>query len=131
MQNVISVTCELCPGAPPQIPRVHPSATLQGCAEWRISKIIARSQKMSSRTLGRSGASLLNHFLTKPLLQQSHTSPVERVVSLGLDIAPRLFPSLWKLESSVILPPNQLDQQALFSGIPSPLRIPFSPLLLA
>ncbi|OWM79868.1 uncharacterized protein LOC116210244 [Punica granatum] len=61
---------------------------------------------MSGKTLMRAGASLVNRFLTKPIIQQSHAGPVERVVSPGFEIAPRLFPSLSKLENSVHLPPN-------------------------
>ncbi|KAK4773995.1 hypothetical protein SAY87_029014 [Trapa incisa] len=60
---------------------------------------------MSSRALVRSGASLVNRFMRNPLLQQSHASQVERVVSSGFDSAPWLFPSLQKLEASVMLPP--------------------------
>ncbi|KAK4780996.1 hypothetical protein SAY87_017102 [Trapa incisa] len=62
---------------------------------------------MSSRALIRSGASLVNRFLRKPLLQQNHASPVERVISPGFRTAPLLFPSLRKLEVSVMLPPSE------------------------
>ncbi|KAL4625655.1 hypothetical protein ACB092_05G041100 [Castanea dentata] len=69
---------------------------------------------MASKTLVRTGASLVNRFLSNPFLRQSpNPNPNQRIVSQGLDIAPKLFPSLSKFENSLHLPQYQNDAESI------------------
>ncbi|XP_030973182.1 uncharacterized protein LOC115993048 isoform X2 [Quercus lobata] len=69
---------------------------------------------MASKTLSRTGASLVNRFLSNPFLRQSrNTNPNQRIVSQGLDVTPKLFPSLSKFENSLHLPQYQNDAESI------------------
>lgn len=69
---------------------------------------------MASKTLVRTGASLVSRFLSNPFLRQSpNPNPNQRIVSQGLDIAPKLFPSLSKFENSLHLPQYQNDAESI------------------
>ncbi|XP_075667161.1 uncharacterized protein LOC142636758 [Castanea sativa] len=69
---------------------------------------------MASKTLVRTGASLVNRFLSNPFLRQSpNPNSNQRIVSQGLDIAPKLFPSLSKFENSLHLPQYQNDAESI------------------
>ncbi|KAK9282188.1 hypothetical protein L1049_005100 [Liquidambar formosana] len=65
---------------------------------------------MSSKTLIRSGASLVNRFLWNPFLPQNpNSSP--HILLRSHEISPKLFPSLSKLQTSLHL--QQHDSQTL------------------
>ncbi|KAM3747314.1 hypothetical protein ACB098_05G025700 [Castanea mollissima] len=69
---------------------------------------------MASKTLVRTGASLVSRFLSNPFLRQSpNPNPNQRIVSQGLDIAPKLFPSLSKFENSLHLPQYRNDAESI------------------
>ncbi|GMN36951.1 hypothetical protein TIFTF001_006423 [Ficus carica] len=63
---------------------------------------------MASKTLIRSGSSLINRFLSNPILHQKTTSN-SPVVSHGLDITPKLFPSLSNFQSPLHLHQNDAE----------------------
>ena len=68
----------------------------------------------SSKTLARTGASLVNRFLSNPFLRRSpNPNPNQRIVSQGLDVTPKLFPSLSKFENSLHLPQYQNDVESI------------------
>lgn len=81
---------------------------------------------MASKTLIRSGASLMNRLLSKPFVQQNpnSTSPF---VPHGLELTQKLFPSLSNLQTSLHLQQNdaqpltKLASQGFLypSGLPS------------
>ncbi|KAG2728778.1 hypothetical protein I3760_01G220100 [Carya illinoinensis] len=58
---------------------------------------------MASRKLVRTGASLLNRLSSNPFVHQNPNTNL-RIVSEGLDISPKLFPSLSKFQTSLHLP---------------------------
>ncbi|XP_050285539.1 uncharacterized protein LOC126725077 isoform X2 [Quercus robur] len=69
---------------------------------------------MASKTLVRTGASLVNRFLSNPfLLQSPNPNTNQRIVSQGLDVTPKLFPSLSKFENSLHLPQYQNDAESI------------------
>nr|XP_023916602.1 uncharacterized protein LOC112028171 isoform X1 [Quercus suber]XP_023916603.1 uncharacterized protein LOC112028171 isoform X2 [Quercus suber]POF05383.1 50s ribosomal protein l34 [Quercus suber] len=69
---------------------------------------------MASKTLVRTGASLVNRFLSNPFLRQSpNPNPNQRIMSQGLDVTPKLFPSLSKFENSLHLPQYQNDAESI------------------
>ncbi|XP_030968501.1 uncharacterized protein LOC115988998 [Quercus lobata] len=69
---------------------------------------------MASKTLVRTGASLVNRFLSNPFLRQSPSPNTnQRIVSQGLDVTPKLFPSLSKFENSLHLPQYQNDAESI------------------
>uniref|UniRef100_A0A7N2R4A0 Uncharacterized protein n=1 Tax=Quercus lobata TaxID=97700 RepID=A0A7N2R4A0_QUELO len=69
---------------------------------------------MASKTLVRTGASLVNRFLSNPFLRQSpNPNTNQRIVSQGLDVTPKLFPSLSKFENSLHLPQYQNDAESI------------------
>ncbi|KAK4591113.1 hypothetical protein RGQ29_021345 [Quercus rubra] len=69
---------------------------------------------MASKTLARTGASLVNRFLSNPFLRQSpNQNPNQRIVSQGLDVTPKLFPSLSKFKNSLHLPRYQNDAESI------------------
>lgn len=63
---------------------------------------------MASKTLIRTGSSLINRFLSNPILHQKTTSN-SPVVSHGLDITPKLFPSLSNFQSPLHLHQNNAE----------------------
>ncbi|KAI3414878.1 uncharacterized protein J3R85_015806 [Psidium guajava] len=63
---------------------------------------------MATKSLIRNGASLANRLLTNPLLRRN-PSPTQRVVSPSLEIAPKLFPSVSKFDTSLHLYPSDAD----------------------
>lgn len=66
---------------------------------------------MASKTLIRTGSSLVNRLMSKPFLHQktSSTSPIISSQSHGLDITPKLFPSLSNFHSPLHLHQNDAD----------------------
>ncbi|XP_050285543.1 uncharacterized protein LOC126725080 isoform X3 [Quercus robur] len=69
---------------------------------------------MASKTLSRTGASPVNRFLSNPFLRQiRNPNPNQRIVSQGLDVTPKLFPSLSKFENSLHLPQYQNDAESI------------------
>ncbi|KAK7829553.1 hypothetical protein CFP56_029007 [Quercus suber] len=69
---------------------------------------------MASKTLVRTGASLVNRFLSNPFLRLSpNPNPNQRIMSQGLDVTPKLFPSLSKFENSLHLPQYQNDAESI------------------
>lgn len=65
---------------------------------------------MASKTLIRTGSSLLNRLFFNPLLHQK-TSSSSPISSHGLDITPKLFPSLSNLHSPLHL--QQYDAESM------------------
>ncbi|KAF8025719.1 hypothetical protein BT93_F2528 [Corymbia citriodora subsp. variegata] len=63
---------------------------------------------MATRSLIRNGASLANRLLTNPLLRQN-PGPAQRVVSPSFEIAPRVFPSVYKSDTSLHLYRSDAD----------------------
>ncbi|KAK4591116.1 hypothetical protein RGQ29_021347 [Quercus rubra] len=69
---------------------------------------------MASKNLARTGASLVNRFFPNPFLRQSpNPNPNQWIVSQGLDVTPKLFPSLSKFENSLHLPQYQNDAELI------------------
>ncbi|XP_059455808.1 uncharacterized protein LOC132186045 [Corylus avellana] len=66
---------------------------------------------MASKTLVRTGGSLMNRFLSNSFLHQK-PNPNHQIVSHGLDITPMLFPSLSKFQTSLHFP-QQNDAELL------------------
>lgn len=82
---------------------------------------------MASKTLIRTGASLMNRFfLSNPILHQN-PNPNSQLLSRGFEITPRLFPSLSKFQTSLHLTQNdahsfnKLSNEEFFHpcGLPS------------
>uniref|UniRef100_A0A1J3DWS6 Large ribosomal subunit protein bL34m n=1 Tax=Noccaea caerulescens TaxID=107243 RepID=A0A1J3DWS6_NOCCA len=84
---------------------------------------------MAAKTLIRSGASLMNRFLTKPTtnLVQKNLRSIQQIAPQGQEIPPYIFPSLSNLQSSLIWRPNdtvslqELNERGFLypSGLPS------------
>ncbi|EXB29714.1 50S ribosomal protein L34 [Morus notabilis] len=81
---------------------------------------------MASKTLIRTGSSLINRLFSNPILHQK-TSSNSPIVSHGLDITPKLFPSLSDFQSPLHLHQNDAESVAKVaiegflypSGLPS------------
>ncbi|OAY53162.1 uncharacterized protein LOC110613020 [Manihot esculenta] len=82
---------------------------------------------MASKTLIRTGASLMNRmFLSNPILHQNANVNAQ-FVSHSFEITPQLFPTLSKLQTSIHLPQNdahsvtRLSKEEFFHpcGLPS------------
>lgn len=86
---------------------------------------------MASKTLIRTGASLMNRFLSKPFLQPNPNSN-NQIVSHGLEITPKLFPSLSNLDTSLRLPQNDTESiRRIFNeGFVHPCGLPYLPFIL-
>ena len=106
----------------PDIPHPFPSLSLTVCrvlAEPTQLNISTKSlthgnTTMASKNLARTGASLVNRFFPNPFLRQSpNPNPNQRIVSQGLDVTPKLFPSLSKFENSLHLPQYQNDAELI------------------
>ncbi|PRQ33979.1 hypothetical protein RchiOBHm_Chr5g0063721 [Rosa chinensis] len=86
---------------------------------------------MASKTLIRTGASLMNRFLSKPLLHPNPNSN-HQIVSHALEITPKLFPSLSYLDTSLRFP--QKDTESISSvfndSFVHPCGLPCLPLIL-
>ena len=73
-----------------------------------------RNTTMASKTLARTEASLLNQFLSNPFLRQSpNQNPNQWIMSQGLDVTLKLFPSLSKFKNSLHLPQYQNDVESI------------------
>jgi len=92
--------------------------------------ISEKGGKMAAKTLIRSGASLMNRFLTKPttnIVQNNLRSSFQYIAPQGQEIPPYFFPSLSNLQSSLISRPNdtaslqELNERGFLypSGLPS------------
>ncbi|KAL6204705.1 hypothetical protein ACLB2K_021972 [Fragaria x ananassa] len=85
--------------------------------------------EMASKALLRTGASLMNRLLSKPLL---HSNSNHQIVSHGLEITPKLFPSLSNLDASLRFP--QIDTESITKvfneGFVYPCGLPYLPLIL-
>uniref|UniRef100_A0A2N9I9P8 Uncharacterized protein n=1 Tax=Fagus sylvatica TaxID=28930 RepID=A0A2N9I9P8_FAGSY len=70
---------------------------------------------MASKSLVRTGASLVNRFLSNPFVRQNPNpnSNHQIILSQGLDITPKLFPSLSKFENSFHFPQYENDAESL------------------
>ena len=69
---------------------------------------------MASKSLVRTGASLVNRFLSNPFVRQNpNPNSNHQILSQGLDITPKLFPSLSKFENSFHLPQYENDAESL------------------
>ncbi|KAM1060209.1 hypothetical protein TB1_024152 [Malus domestica] len=86
---------------------------------------------MASKTLIRTGASLINRFLSKPLLHPNR-SPNRHIVSHGLEITPKMFPSLSHFDTSLRLPQNDAESLRRVSseGFLYPCGLPYLPFYL-
>ncbi|CAN6588808.1 unnamed protein product [Malus baccata var. baccata] len=86
---------------------------------------------MASKTLFRTGASLVNRFLSKPLLHPN-PNPNRQIVSHGLGITPKLFPSLSHHDNSFRFPQNDAESLKRVSseGFWYPCGLPYLPLYL-
>lgn len=86
---------------------------------------------MASKTLIRTGASLMNRFLSKPFLQPNPNSN-HQIVSHGLEITPKLFPSLSNLDTSLRLPQNDAEsiRRVFNEGFVHPCGLPYLPFIL-
>ncbi|RXH67391.1 hypothetical protein DVH24_027538 [Malus domestica] len=86
---------------------------------------------MASKTLIRTGASLINRFLSKPLLHPN-PSPNRHIVSHGLEITPKMFPSLSHFDTSLRLPQNDAESLRRVSseGFLYPCGLPYLPFYL-
>lgn len=89
------------------------------------------SKKMASKTLIRNGASLMNWILSKPLLHPNPNSN-HQIVSHGLEITPKLFPSLSNFDTSFRLPQNDAESLKRVSseGLVYPCGLPYLPFFL-
>ncbi|KAL5579451.1 hypothetical protein UlMin_011893 [Ulmus minor] len=63
---------------------------------------------MASKSLIRTGASLMNRLLFKPCLHQNPSSN-SSALSHGVEIAPKLFPSLSNIQLPLHLPQNDAE----------------------
>ncbi|KAF7814103.1 50S ribosomal protein L34 [Senna tora] len=79
---------------------------------------------MASKSLLRSGASILNRLSHSFLHQTPHSN--HQIVSHGLDITPKLFPSISKFPSSLQLPQSDAESLNKFSsgGVIYPCGLP-------
>ena len=111
-----------------EIPNIPPTLFLSLSRSLTVCRVLAeptqltistkslthRNTTMASKTLARTGASLVNRFLSNPFLRQSpNPNPNQRIVSQGLDVTPKLFPSLSKFENSLHLPQYQNDAELI------------------
>ncbi|KAJ7963201.1 Ribosomal protein L34 [Quillaja saponaria] len=80
---------------------------------------------MASKTLIRTGASLVNRLLTNPFHHRSPHSN-QTIVSQGLEITPKLFPSISKYPTTFQLPQNDAEPMKKFAydGFPYPCGLP-------
>lgn len=84
---------------------------------------------MAAKTLIKSGASLMNRFLSKPTtnLVQNNLRSFQQIAPQGQEVPPYFFPSLSNLQSSLISRPNdtvsleELNERGFLypSGLPS------------
>lgn len=86
---------------------------------------------MASKTLIRTGASLMNRILSKPLLHPNPNSN-HQIVSHGLEITPKLFPSLSNFDTSFRLPQNDAEslKRVSYEGLVYPFGLPYLPFFL-
>ncbi|BFG24248.1 hypothetical protein CerSpe_105220 [Prunus speciosa] len=86
---------------------------------------------MASKTLIRTGASLMNRILSLPLLHPNPNSN-HQIVSHGLEITPKLFPSLSNFDTSFRLPQNDAESLKRVSseGLVYPCGLPYLPFFL-
>ncbi|TQD83803.1 hypothetical protein C1H46_030624 [Malus baccata] len=86
---------------------------------------------MASKTLIRTGASLINRFLSKPSLHPN-PNPNRHIVSHGLEITPKMFPSLSHFDTSLRLPQNDAESLRRVSseGFLYPCGLPYLPFYL-
>ncbi|XP_062024923.1 uncharacterized protein LOC133741003 [Rosa rugosa] len=88
---------------------------------------------MASKTLIRTGASLMNRFLSKPLLHPNPNSTHQnQIVSHALEITPKLFPSLSNFDTSLRFPQNDAGSitRVFNEGFVHPCGLPYLPLIL-
>ncbi|KAB2611200.1 hypothetical protein D8674_019232 [Pyrus ussuriensis x Pyrus communis] len=86
---------------------------------------------MASKTLIRTGASLIKRFLSKPLLPPN-PNPNRHIVSHGLEITPKMFPSLSHFDTYLRLPQNDAESLRRVSseGFLYPCGLPYLPFYL-
>ncbi|KAH0982405.1 hypothetical protein GBA52_009582 [Prunus armeniaca] len=86
---------------------------------------------MASKTLIRTGASLMNRILSKPMLHPNPNSN-HQIVSHGLEITPKLFPSLSNFDNSFRLPQNDAEslKRVSYEGLVYPCGLPYLPFFL-